>query len=333
MNVRHLLHALRWAIMVVAALFVAGAFPFSSSGADGLTGTSGPITVTVTSDAGGLASVHAVAPDGVVIYSLTGHICMPGKVNGDHTFDFAGPFCSSVPVGQSDVEKIQAFPGVSAADLQFQLGTGTANWIDGRGFPRTLTCDPTNPCDLAIRFEITNSTAYFTAPFTWGTPLTEPPPAAPAPSAPLAADGGDGGGGTGGGASGGTGSATGAKPTDSCGQTASATTTAADPAASSTTTTAPESTCGKNGKQVPGGGSTSGSGSGGTGATAAGTSHSSSQGNGDNLAAAREASSISAVGVDSSRGVRVFVAAVLGALCGARILAVIGRTRRRLGTA
>jgi hypothetical protein len=324
MKFRHLVHALRWAIIVIGALFVAGVFPFSSGGADGLTGATGPVTVTVTSDAAGLASIHATAPDGISIYSLTAHICMPGKVNGDHAFDFSGPFCTNAPVGQSDVEKLQAFPGVSAADLQFQLGTGTANWTDGRGFPHSLTCDPSTACDLSVRIEITNSTAYFNAPFTWGTPLTEPPPAPPPNDQPAEQPSPEGGSAT----------ATTA-PGDGCTPPSTTTTKAADgDTPTTTTTTAPESSCGQKGKKVPGGGSSTGSGNGGSGPTAGGTSHSSSRGSGDNIADARDASSLSVPGTDSSRGTRVFVAALLGALCGARILAVISRTRRRgLGTA
>jgi hypothetical protein len=139
-----------------------------------------------------------------------------------------------------------------------------------------------------VRAEITNSTAYFQAPFTWGTPLTEAPPPAPEATAPPPA-----------------------------------------PAAeSATTTTAPGSESGS-GKKVPGGGSSSGSGSGPGGSGAAGTSHSASTGNGNDLSKATQASAVSIAGDASSRGVRVFVAAIIGALCGARILAVVSRTRRR----
>jgi hypothetical protein len=288
----------RWSMLAVAALFVAGIFPFSSGGARGLTGDTGPITVTVAPAAaladGQAVNVHAKSNDPAVgIFSLTAHLCQTDKVTGDLSFSFARPVCTNTPLGQSDVEQLVTVAGAAQADLQFKVGTGTVDWLTPTGYPGSLTCAPGNPCDLVIRAEITGSTVYFRAPLCFGAdcpadadpnapavaPATTPPPAA---AAPVATD---------------------ASANESAGS----------------------------GKAVPSGSSAAG----GTPAAAApakgsGTSHSSASGEDTaDLAGAQSASVVSLPAGGPSRQLRVFVAALAGAIGGARILSVISKTRKR----
>jgi hypothetical protein len=298
MTIRKLGHAARWAFLLAATLFVAGVFPFTTHPANGQ--AQGALVIAAAPIAnlsdGAVVKVHAEST-GLTIYSLSAHVCMPGKVNGDHAFDFAGPFCVSVPIGQGEVEKVVSFPGVNAADLEMKVGTGSVEWHNTIGYPYSLTCGPGNPCDLVVRAEITNATAYFQVPLCFGTGC---PAAAPLPSNPTAHE-------------------VSPPPTPTT-EPPPATTTTAAPAAA-----APAAA-------PPGGGSNGAA----PKAAGTGTSHSSTSPSGD-LASAQSTSAISIPPEGPSRGVRVFVAALVGALGGARIVQVVSRARKgrgpRLGTA
>ena len=217
MSIRRVVSVASWAFLVFAAMFVGGLYPFSSLPAQGqVDGVSGSITITASPITdlvdGSVVNVHVEAKD-TQIYSLTAHTCMPGKVTGDHAFDFAGPFCPNVPIGSGDLAAQVALPGATSADLAVKVGAGHVDWHNGLGFPYSITCGPGTPCDLVIRAEITNSTAYYQIPLCYGsgcpaaapvpvgataqqvtsapTPTTAPPPttttAAPPPSAGAAA--------------------------------------------------------------------------------------------------------------------------------------------------
>jgi len=173
MTTRRMFFASCAVVLAASVLFLAGAFRFATTGADAAVGSAGPLEVSAAPTAnlsdGQVVGVHVQAKDGVSIYSLTAHVCMPGKVNGDHTFDYSGPFCSSLPIGQGDVQPMITTTGTPSADLSAKVGTGTVGWTNERGFPYTLTCDATSPCDLVVRAEITNSTTYIRIPLCFGT--------------------------------------------------------------------------------------------------------------------------------------------------------------------
>jgi hypothetical protein len=307
---RPLLTVLRWTFLIGAALFVAGVPPFASHDANGLTTLSGPLIVTVTpavnlSD-GQAVGIHAEAATGTVIYSITAHTCIPGKVTGDHSFGFTGQYCPNVPIGSGEVEKLVTFPGATSADMQYTVGTGAVTWYNESGFQYAITCDASHPCDLVLKIEITDGTQYVRVPLCYGT-------SCPADVPPGGSGSGD--------APGGAGAAAGA-----VGAAGSAN------ANGTTTTTAPDGSSGKapasaqsatdaskpNGAHKQGGGTSSSSGS-----------------EADAPIDGARAASITSPVVDSSRGVRVFVAALAGALCGARVFWVISRARRngQMGTA
>jgi len=158
--VRNSLNALRWGFLLLATLFVAGVIQFGTQGAGGLTSNAGPLTVTATpvvnlSD-GQAVNVHLEAASGTVIFSVTAHTCVSGKVGGEHSFGFGAPFCPNTPIGTGQVEQLTAFSGVPSADFRYTVGAGTVNWTDEAGFPSALTCGPDSPCDMVLKVEITN---------------------------------------------------------------------------------------------------------------------------------------------------------------------------------
>src|SRR5262249_41793846 len=116
-----------------------------------------------------------------VVYSVTAHMCMPGRVNGDYTFSFTSKFCSNAPVGSGDVQQSLTFAGDKSADLPFKVGSGTVNWVNSVGFPLTMTCGPGNPCDLVRQAEVNNGTPYYQIPLCYG-------PGCPAPPSPVPAN-------------------------------------------------------------------------------------------------------------------------------------------------
>lgn len=160
------------AIYALSILILAGIIPFGTSGAHAVDGTAGAMSVsadpTTNLADGQTVNVHVKA-SGVAVYSLTTHICIPGKVNGDTYFGFVGPYCSNVPVGSGDIEKQVAVSGTSTADLAFKVGIGTANWTNDKGFQNSVTCDPSTPCEAVLRVEITNGTVYVRIPLCFST--------------------------------------------------------------------------------------------------------------------------------------------------------------------
>jgi hypothetical protein len=292
-NLRKLLLLTRWTLLIATALFVGGVGPFAGGNAGGLSGDTGPITVTISPAVnlgdGQVVTVHAKSNDpGTVIFAMKAHLCHPGVVKGDTSFSLDNPQCTSVPIGQSDVEQRVAIPGGAEGELRFKVGTGTATWITTIGLDGSLTCDAANPCELVLQTEITNGTVYFRAPLCYGSacPADTDPNVAPVPApAPPAA-------GTDGGAGG-----------------AAATPEASDSASGKSVT-------GANANAV---GSVKGS----------GTSHSSSHASGAELASAQSASAVSVPGKGLSRGVRVLLALVAGAIGGALIVAIVNHSRTR----
>ena len=172
-NAARLLIAVAWRVVfLTATLIVIGVIPLATSSAHAVNGSAGDLTLTAEPNVhlvdGQTVSVHVQATN-VSIYSLTTHICVPGKVNGDYAFSFSGPFCSKVPVGSGTVQQQVVTPGTQTADLAVKVGEGTANWINERGFPYSVTCDPTTSCDLVVQVEITNSTVYAQVPLCYAT--------------------------------------------------------------------------------------------------------------------------------------------------------------------
>jgi hypothetical protein len=316
------------ALLFGAAVFFAIGPSFGGSSAVASSGNAGPVTVTVTAKSDSTVSVHVTAPNGVEIYEVRTHVCVPGDVSNTFDFGFQGKFCSNAPIGGSDVEKVAAYPdGASQGSLDMRVEAGSVQWVNERGFPGTLTCGADKTCNLVVQVQITDATVYYTAalcigascpqdPATGGggnaVGVSGPPPASP--PAVVAANPGVGGDVNANpnvtGAS--TAPATAQSP---CKTSKPATTTATPLSASSTTTTttAPCATAAAA-----------------NGTSRGGTSSSSSGQAVDASTRSQQATGvISADGDTPSRGVRVFVAALAGALGGARIVSVIGRTRRR----
>src|SRR5262249_55870366 len=93
-----------------------------------------------------------------------------------------GKRCSSVPIGNADIEQVATFAsGATSADLPpFRVGSGSVSWRNELGFPLTLTCGGAGACALVVQVEITNGTVFYTAPLCFGSGcLAEP--ASPAP--------------------------------------------------------------------------------------------------------------------------------------------------------
>ncbi len=196
---------------ILALLVVlAGSFVVDAGPVDAVDGTVGPIAFTVTLNDGHDVAVHAQAADGVLIYELRVHLCVPNaNVRTNFDFGFQGKKCTNAPVGAGDVEQVAAFPdGATAGDLNtFKVDTGTVHWVNDLGYDQTIDCGPAKQCDVVVRASITNGAAFFTAPLCYDCPAeatppgqlpagTPPPPTEPPPTtaAPAAAAGGSAGG-------------------------------------------------------------------------------------------------------------------------------------------
>jgi len=178
--------------------------PASSFGITGTAGqNNGTATVTVTPTtrlvAGQTVNIHAEATNGSELFEIRAHLCAhnSGQMN---RFKFSFDYSMCAPVALSpdaDAEtKVEIPPGVTAGDLAFRVGVGTATWTTANppydppeGATHTLTCGPDAPCNLVVALEVTNDTVFFTAPLCYGdqcpaeaSPNGSPPPAAAAGS-------------------------------------------------------------------------------------------------------------------------------------------------------
>jgi hypothetical protein len=310
---RHRLVAGRLAALfavVGIATGVAGCWASSAAPAGAVvTGDAGPVTVTV-SPTSGLTdgepvSVHVTAPDGVVIYEIAAHMCLPDSaVNATINFSFVGDFCSNAPVGTSDTERVASFPdGVRSGDLDgFKVGVGSTLWVSDLGKPHFLTCGPGNPCDLVVQVQITNDTVFLDAPLCFGGSC--PPEAGSQPSPAPAASG----------------AGSGASPPAAVGAAAPS---GDGPGTTPPSTVTPPTTAATAGKGQHSSPTSPSSSSSSRGDTEVAT------------ASSRNAAVVGDPGGGLSRGVRVVIAAAVGALCAVRIFFVILRVRRRssgLGT-
>ncbi len=161
----------------IAAVLV-GVFVGPEESARALTGTTGPVNVTVSPNDGltdgQVVSIHAATTAGTLA-ELRAHICDTAKfaANPDQfTFGFGGPACSSVSPGAGDFETAQTLANTTVGDLTFKAGIGTATWIDElQNNSHTLTCDETHSCSLVVQIQSSElpGTFYFQAPLTYGT--------------------------------------------------------------------------------------------------------------------------------------------------------------------
>lgn len=193
MVLRGAARAARLAVLGTFGLLLVAAVVIVGTGAGAETGAVGPVEVSVLPAVGltdgQVVSVSVRSIDtGVVIYSVTAHLCATDKVTGDRSFSFAGTACTNVPVGQSDTERALVTGGTSTADLQFTVGTGRASWLSSTGYDGQITCGQGSPCDLVLRIEVTDGTLYYKAPLCFGTGCRKdpdaPPPAVPTTSTP-----------------------------------------------------------------------------------------------------------------------------------------------------
>ena len=297
-------------LVLLMALVAAGVLPIGTGTAHALVGTAGPVTVTVTTAPGTdplQISFHAEVSGGPVIYGLTAHLCVPGAVRNTYDFGYQSGFCPNVAVGKGDIQKVVPVPGATSADLNgFKVGSGTADWLDENGFPHTLTCDVTSKCEVVVKINYTGQVVFFHAPICYSaaTCQTDNVPAPAPTSAPSSAPGKPGvaaaaaAGATNGGSGSGSGTGHGGGTTGSGSSSGSGSPTASGSAA----------------KPPPGANANSTS----TGRTAE-----------EVALAGRTASVVSVPTGGLSRSVRVLLAALTGALCGARILYVFSKVRRQ----
>ena len=183
---------------ILALLVVlTGSFAFlDTRRVDAVDGTVGPITFTVTPSTqvndGQPIAIHAQAADGVLIYELKAHLCVPNaNLRTNFDFGFQGKKCTNAPVGAGDTEQIVSFPnGATAGDLDtFKVGVGTVHWVNELGYDQTIDCGPGKQCDVVVRAQITNGTAFFTVPLCYGRlPAEGAPPVDPAAAAPPPSD-------------------------------------------------------------------------------------------------------------------------------------------------
>jgi hypothetical protein len=175
-------------IAVVLALLAIAVLPGTDARA--VSGTAGPVSVTVTPTSGltdgQVITIDASMTSGTLA-EIRAHICVPGT--GDNLFPgdifdfgFQGPFCTKVAPGAGDFQTFQAFaPGTTSGSLTFKAGIGTASWVDEdptAGDTHTITCDSAHPCELVVQFQNTagtGATQYFATQLTYAgaTPTTD----------------------------------------------------------------------------------------------------------------------------------------------------------------
>jgi hypothetical protein len=177
----------RPAVLLLVALALAAATLALSrtQQARAVTGTTGPIEVTVTPTDGltdaQLLTISATASSGTMS-EIRAHICMHGQPSGgiNNTFDFGfqGTFCydgnpgfGSGKLGAGDFEQAVALANTTTGTLDlFRAGIGSVTWLDELGDgPFSLQCDPTHPCDLVVQVQssVAPNTFFFTTPLTY----------------------------------------------------------------------------------------------------------------------------------------------------------------------
>src|SRR5262249_51191177 len=173
-------------ILRVLALGLAGGVAVGwDQGARALTGTTGPISVTISPTDnltdGQAISISATANSGTFT-EIRAHICMlsppAAPVIDTFTFGFQGQLCfdqnspvfASGPLGAGDFETFAAFNNATSGSLNFKAGIGSVTWFNelGEG-PFALQCDSTHQCDLVVQFQsnISPNTFFFTAPLSY----------------------------------------------------------------------------------------------------------------------------------------------------------------------
>jgi hypothetical protein len=297
------------ATLVVLFLALAGVAAFWAEPAVPVTGTTGPVAVTVTMDGGAtdgkVAHIHAEATTGD-LFEIRAHLCAgDAVVKNTFNFSFDGAFCSPSPVSAaSDAETLVAIPAGSGGkgDLDFRVGEGTGQpWTDYWGNSHTLTCGPDHSCALVVQLQVTDNTVFFTAPLCYGGGC--PTGTQPQTAGPVAA----------------------AKS----GPTPPTSAPASTPAGAATGTAAGTATGTASGSASPAAGSAHGDATGdrGGGSASGAASGASSTGGGDDLAGVASA----VFGAPAAhRAVRVFAAGLAGAIGGVLILLIVSRARRQM---
>jgi hypothetical protein len=164
--------------LIVAAL----ATLVLASGASALTGDAGPAHVTVTPTTnlhdGDAVSVSATFSAGQVS-EMRVHLCAHNAgISNTADFDFDGPFCSPFKVSPAaDAQKFLPVDpsATSIAIPDFHVGVGTsAPWTDFLGDTHTLTCSPSQQCDIVVQFQIPGGQSWFAAPLSFAAAPTDP---------------------------------------------------------------------------------------------------------------------------------------------------------------
>jgi hypothetical protein len=256
---------------------------------------------------GQAVAVHVEAANGFPMFDVQLHLCKGGVgIKNGFEFDLDGPYCSPYKVSPAaDAAVDQRISGTTTADLTFHVGAGTgAPWQETDAGTHTLTCGPGAACDLVAQIAVPNANLFAALPLCFGAgcPPETTPTVPPVAAAGAAASGGQ---------SGGVSTANGA-------------------ASNSATSANGKGTSGRPGSGVPG--ADHAGGSAGTAAQApkspAGQSAATGAAAPDDVSTALAVPAV-ATSTPTIATWRIVLAGIAGLLCGARIVSVISRTRRR----
>ncbi|MGZ4701795.1 MAG: fibronectin type III domain-containing protein, partial [Ilumatobacteraceae bacterium] len=173
----------RSALAAIVTALVVGlglvAVPFLTSPASAVSGTTGPINVTITPTTGLVSgqtiSIDATATSGTMSDILV-HVCDPGIVPVNQFKFTSDVYCPNVTLTGGDTNNIvdKTLANTTTGHVDFKVGTGHAHWIDGfnpspPANTHDLDCDSTHSCLLVMQFSsnIAPGTFYYSTPLTY----------------------------------------------------------------------------------------------------------------------------------------------------------------------
>ncbi len=144
------------------------------------TAPAGPVVLTASPDEslvdGQVVTVFADADVSSELHAMRARLCRhDANIADAAAFVPGGTNCPSQAIGGGQVEAAINLPaGSLVAQLQYAVGTGTANWVSDQGRKQTLTCDAASPCDLVVQLEVPDATVYAALPLQFGAPASDP---------------------------------------------------------------------------------------------------------------------------------------------------------------
>lgn len=147
------------AILLLTTTAAVGPQPGPAQAADGAAFT---ITATPTTNLvdGQQIAIEVTARDDVTLTRVTARVCRSGVPYA--TYEDTAPQngnCSTFPVSSSadPSAPLPVYPGGKRAAGRLAVGVGTVAWTV-RDTPFSLTCDPSNPCQLVVSVRLAGST-------------------------------------------------------------------------------------------------------------------------------------------------------------------------------